>query len=309
MPGTMRAVRYHQTGEADVLVVEEVPRPEPRDGEVLVRVRSAGVNPVDSAIRRGRFNAPTLPATPGRDLAGTVEAVGTGVSGFHPGQEVFGTGRGGTYAEYALATPTSIATKPPNVSFDEAATVGIGATTAFGGLFNLGDLQAGQRLLVHGAAGGVGVYAVQMGKWKAAEIIGTASTANVGLVRELGADQVIDYTTTPFESVAEDVDMVFATIGGETIDRSWQVLKPGGILVSITGQPSEVVAKQHGVRTGRVGPGTAQPDVMQHVAQLLADGKLRAVIREVFPLERAADAMRLSETGHGRGHIVIRVTD
>jgi NADPH:quinone reductase-like Zn-dependent oxidoreductase len=140
-------------------------------------------------------------------------------------------------------------------------------------------------------------------------VIGTASTANVDLVRSLGADEVVDYTTTPFESVAEDVDVVFTAVAGETVDRSWGVLKRGGILVSITGQPSEDAAREHGVRVGRVSPGTAPPDVMARVGDLLASGALRTVVRAVFPLEKAADAMRMSETGHGRGHIVVKVRD
>lgn len=306
MAEVMRAIRYHQNGEADVLQIDEVPRPEPSEGEILVRVRSAGVNPVDSAIRRGSFGQATLPATPGRDLAGTVEAVGPGVTEFRPGQEVFGTGRG-TYAEYVISTPPSLAAKPSNLSFDQAATVGVGGVTAWGGLFNLADLQPGQRLLVHGGAGGVGIYAVQLGKWKGAEVIGTASAANLDLVKQLGANQVLDYNATPFESVVEDADVVFASIGGDTLERSLAVLKPGGILVAISGRPPEENAAEQGVRVGRVGPTTAQADAMKRLGELLGQGKLRTIVREVFPFERAVDAMRLSETGHGRGHIVIKV--
>ncbi|HLY64080.1 MAG TPA: NADP-dependent oxidoreductase, partial [Chloroflexota bacterium] len=153
---TMRAIRYHETGEADVLRLEEVPRPTPGEGEVLVRLHAAGINPVDSTIRRGVYFSGPLPAVPGFDLAGTVEAVGPGVSQFQPSQVVFGIGRG-TYAEYSIATPDLLALKPANLSFDEAASIPLAARTAWGGLFNLGDLQPGQRVLVHAAAGGVGV--------------------------------------------------------------------------------------------------------------------------------------------------------
>lgn len=304
----MRAIRFHRTGEADVLQLDEAPQPKPGEGEVLVRVHAAGINPVDSAIRRGVFGAPTLPAIPGADLAGVVEAVGPGVNQFQPGDEVFGVGRG-AYAEYAVAPAQSLAQKPGDLSFQEAASVGLAARTAWGGLFNLGDLQAGQRLLVHGAAGGVGIYVVQLGKWKGAELIGTCSAANVDLVRSLGADTVIDYTATPFESVVSDVDMVYATVGGETLDRSWQVLKPGGMLVAIAGRFSDEPAQKYGVRAGRPGPDTAQPDWMVRVAELLAARVLRPVVRAVFPLEQARQAQELSETGHGRGHIVLRVAE
>lgn len=301
----MRAIRYHQTGEADVLQVDEVPRPEPGEGEILVQVRSAGVNPVDSAIRRGTFGQATLPATPGRDVAGTVEAVGPGVTAFRPGQEVFGIGRG-TYAEYTIATANSLAMKPANLSFDEAATVALGALTAWTGLFDFADLQPGQRLLVHGGAGGVGIYAVQLGKWKGAEVIATASAANLDLVKSLGADQVIDYNATSFESVVKDADVVLSSVGGETLERSLLVLKRGGTLVAIAGRPPEEKAAELGVRVGRVSA-TPRADVMERFGEMLAQGRLRAVVRAVFPFEGAADAMQLSETGHGRGHIVIKV--
>ncbi|MSQ23006.1 MAG: NADP-dependent oxidoreductase [Chloroflexi bacterium] len=302
----MKAIRFHENGGAEVLVLEDAPRPAPGEGEVLVRVHAAGVNPVDSAIRRGSFGSATLPGTPGLDLAGVVEAVGPGVTAFAPGQMVFGNGRG-CYAEYALASAAALALKPANVSFDEAGSVGVGARTAWGGLFEVGGLQAGQRLLVHGAAGGVGIYAVQLGKWKGAEVVGTASAANFDLVRSLGADTVIDYNATRFETMVEDADMVFDTVGRETQERSWQVLKPGGILVAITGRPSEEMAQQHRVRLGRVGPTSAPPDVMQRIAELLEKGLLRTVIRKVFPLSEAREAQILSETGHGAGRIVLHV--
>ena len=307
MAGSMKAVRYHEVGPADVLRYENAPMPEPGEREILVKVHSAGVNPVDSSMRAGRFGRATLPAIPGLDLAGTVEAVGSGVVGFSVGQAVFGTGRA-TYAEYAIATPETLAPKPDNVSFDEAATVGVGARTAWGGLFDVADLQAGQRLLIHAAAGGVGIFAVQLGKWKGAEVIGTASAANLDLLKELGADQAIDYAATPFEKVVKDADVVFAGIG-EAIDRSYQVLKKGGILVAITGRTSEEEAVKYGVRLGRVGPGTAAGDAMRRIGELLAEGKLKTVIRAVFPLTQARQAMELSETGHGRGHVVIKVSE
>jgi NADPH:quinone reductase-like Zn-dependent oxidoreductase len=203
MPGNMmRAARFHEYGPAQNLVIEEVPRPEPQAGEVLVRVHAAGVNPVDWKIRRGYlkdFMPVPLPFTPGLDLAGIVAAVGPDVTTVQPGQAVFGRGSG-AYAEYAIAPANALAPKPHALSFDQAATIPVGASTAWAAIFDVAGLQAGQRLLVHGAAGGVGLYAVQFGRWAGAEVIGTASAGNVEFVRSLGAQTVVDYTT-PFESV------------------------------------------------------------------------------------------------------------
>src|SRR2546421_10605240 len=229
MPGNMmRAARFHAYGPPENLVIEEVPRPEPQAGEVLVRVHAAGVNPGDWKIRRGYLKAfmpVPLPFPPGLDLAGTVAAVGPDVTTVQPGQAVFGRGSG-AYAEYAIALANALAPKPHALSFDQAATIPVGASTAWAGLFDVGGLQAGQRLLVHRAAGGGGLYAVQFGRGTGAEGIGTASARNVAFVRSLGAQTVIDYTATPFETVVRDVDVVLDTIGGATQERSWQGVQP-----------------------------------------------------------------------------------
>lgn len=199
---TMRTVHFYAYGGPEQLVVEQVPRPQPQTGEVLVRVYAAGVNPIDWKVRKGLFKdlrPVPLPFTPGSELAGTVELPGPGVTAFEVGQAVYGRGAQGAYADYAVIPAGSLAHKPRNISFDQAASVPVGARTAWMALFSLADLQAGQRVLVHGAAGGVGNYAVQLARWKGAHVIGTASITNLEFVRSLGAEIVIDYHTTPFE--------------------------------------------------------------------------------------------------------------
>jgi NADPH:quinone reductase-like Zn-dependent oxidoreductase len=311
MPGNMmRAARFHAYGPPENLVIEEVPRPELQAGEVLVRVHAAGVNPVDWKIRRGYlkdFMPVPLPFTPGLDLAGTVAAVGPDVTTVQPGQAVFGRGSG-AYAEYALAPANALAPKPHALSFDQAATIPVGASTAWAGIFDVGGLQAGQRLLVHGAAGGVGLYAVQFGRWTGAEVIGTASTGNVAFVRSLGAQTVVDYTTTPFESVVREVDVVLDPIGGETQERSWQVLKPGGILVAVASPAAEETARRHGVLTSGV-RGQPTTDLLRRIADLIESGAVVAPVGKVFPLAEAGQAQALSETGHGQGRIILHIAD
>ena len=200
----------------------------------------------------------------------------------------------------------TIALKPAKLSFDEAASVPMGARTAWGGIFSTADLQPGQRLLVTGASGGVGIYAVQLGHWKGAEVIGTTSAANADLVRSLGADTVIDYNTTPIEVAAEDVDVVFEAAGYEIQERAWQTLKPGGIMIGITHQPTDETIPPPGYRFGRPGH---TPNGMQLIADLINQGHLRTVIRQVFPFEQVVQAHELSETHHGAGRIVLHISD
>src|SRR6202165_3001223 len=230
----MRAVRFEDYGPATNLMVADIDRPQPKEGEVLVRVRATGVNALDWKLRAGYLQARMpgeLPHTPGFDVAGTVEQVGSGVSDFTVGDDVFGRGAA-TYAEYAVAPVNDIALKPRSISFEHAATLPIGGVTAWVGLFDAADLQPGQRLLVQGGAGGVGSFVGQLGDLKGGYVIATTSWANVDYVRSLGADEAIDYTTTKFEDVVSDVDVVLDVVGGEVTDRSWGVLKAGGIMVA-----------------------------------------------------------------------------
>jgi NADPH:quinone reductase-like Zn-dependent oxidoreductase len=314
---TMRAVHFYAYGGPEQLVVEHIPRPVPQAGEVLVRVYAAGVNPIDWKIRKGVFKdvrPVSLPFTPGSELAGTVELLGPGVTAFEIGQAVYGQGAKGAYADYAVISADSLAPKPHNTNFDQAASVPVGARTAWLALFSLADLQARQQVLVHGAAGGVGNYAVQLARWKGAHVIGTASFSNLEFVRALGAEVVIDYHTTPFEQVAHEVDVVVDPIGGETQDRSWSLIKPGGMLIAVGHPPAEDMAAQHGVRTAstileqRVPPRLSR-EPLQEISDLIESGLLLPQVGRVFSLEDAAQAQTLSETGHGRGRIVLHIAD
>jgi NADPH:quinone reductase-like Zn-dependent oxidoreductase len=307
----MRAARFHDYGPPSVLVVESVQRPDPKAGEVLVRVHFAGVNPIDWKLRAGylkQFMPVPLPAIPGLDVSGTVEAVGEGVSGFAVGDRVFGRGAS-TYAEFAVAPITTIAHMPDGVSFEQAAPLHVGGVTAWLGVVDSGHVEAGQRLLVQGGAGGVGSIAVQLGHWKGADVIATASTANVDFVRSLGAGEVIDYTSVNVEDAVHDVDVVFDTVGGEVTAHSWSVLKPGGILVTCVGVPDAETAAARGVRAEATRRPTETRSILEELGKLVASGDLKPEIQQVFSLDDAALAQAASETGHGRGRILLNVAE
>ena len=227
----MKAVRMHHYGGADVLRFENAPRPEPGDGELLIRVHAAAVHPVDWKIREGNLTARLaypLPFIPGWDVSGTVAAAGPGVTKFQKGNEVFSRpdiARNGAYAEYIVVRESEVALKPKSVDDLHAAAIPLAALTAWQGLFEIGGLRAGQRILIHGASGGVGNFAVQLAKWTGAHVIGTASRRNQSFLRELGVDEPIDYEKTRFEDVVHEVDVVFDTIGGEVQQRSLRVLR------------------------------------------------------------------------------------
>ena len=246
---TMKAVQIHAFGGPDVLQYEDVLRPQPKANEILVRVHAAGVNPVDWKIREGYLSA-ALPMIMGIDFSGVVENVGAGVTKYRSGDAVFGqvADESGSYAEYAVAMESDIARKPEGLDDIRAAALPVAGLVPWQALFDIANLTAGQKVLIHGAAGGVGGFAVQFAKWKGARVIGTASGAHVEQVRQLGADEVIDYRKTKFEEVAREVDMVLDTIGGETQERSWQVLKRGGVLASLVQEPSAKKAAAHGAR-------------------------------------------------------------
>jgi NADPH:quinone reductase-like Zn-dependent oxidoreductase len=249
-----------------------------------------------------------LPHVLGIDLAGTVSELGPDVTEFTVGDDVFGRGQG-AYAEYATASAQSIARKPEALTFQQAATLPIGGVTAWCGLFDTAGLERGQRLLVHGGAGGVGGLAVQLGRWKGAHVIATASAANLDFVRSLGADEVVDHSAARFEDVVRDVDVVLDTVGGEVTDRSWSVLRKGGILVVVAGMPQPELAEQHGVRTSGVQAPPAIRSILDQLAALVVDGNLKPLVGERFPLAQAEAAHRASETGHGRGRIVLEVAN
>jgi NADPH:quinone reductase-like Zn-dependent oxidoreductase len=307
---TMRAVRFHEYGPSSTLVLDEVPRPEPAEGEVLVRVQMAAVNAIDWKFRAGYLQAfmpLELPHTPGLDVAGIVEQVGPGVSGYAAGDDVFGRGSG-TYAEFAVVPASTLAHKPSGITYAQAATLPIGGVTAWVGLFDVAHLEAGQRVLVQGGAGGVGSLAVQLAHWKGAHVIATTSTANVAYVESLGADEVIDYSAVQFEDVVHDVDVVYDAVGGDVTGRSWSVLKKDGILVVVAGGVDPEAAAAHGVRTSNVRPPDVTTPILEELARLVESGALVAPVGSSFPLANAAAAQAASETGHGRGRIVLQVS-
>ncbi len=308
---TIQTIRVYNYGGPEELKLEQVPRPVPQAGEVLVRVHAAGVNPVDWKIRQGLlkdFRPMQFPYTPGSDIAGVVEEVGPGVTAFQQGQAVFGQGSRGAYAEYTLASIEALAPKPQKLSFDEAATIPIGATTAWQGLFDHGGLQTGQRALIQGAAGGVGMFAVQFAKWKGAYVIGTTSSTNVDFVRSLGAEAVIDYTSVSVERVIRDVDLVLDTVGGKVLEYSLQALKRGGTLVTIAGQPPAEKAQERGVHVVAFSARVSS-ELLRTFARLIDEGQLKVAVAQVFPLREAPQAHALSQRGHGRGRIVLHIAD
>src|SRR5205823_10063011 len=252
----MKAVRVHNYGGPEVLKFEDAPRPTPGSGELLIRVHAASVNPIDWKVRAGYMKdyiPLPLPFIPGWDVSGVVETVGSGVSKFKKGDEVYArpdvTAHGyGAYAEYVVVKETETALKPKSIDHVHAATIPVGAVTAWRALFDTAGLKKDQKVLIHAAAGGVGGFAVQLARWKGAHVIGTASAQSASFVRQLGADEVIDYRSTKFEEVVHDVDVVFDTMGGDTQERSWKVLNRSGILVSIVQPPAPEKATAHGVR-------------------------------------------------------------
>lgn len=307
----MQAIRVYAYGAADQLKYEQAPLPEPKEGEVLVRVHAAGVNPADWKVREGLFKAfsnAEFPYTPGSDVAGVVVLVGPGVSGFHEGQKVYGRSNNGSYAEYATAAASALAPSPQALSFDEAAAVPVGATTAWQALFDNGQLQAGQRVLILGGSGGVGLFAVQFARWKGAHVISTTSTSNMEFVRSLGAETVIDYTTTSVEQAVHDVDLVIDTVGGNALESALPTLKRGGTIVSIAGRIPEEKVEQFGIRPAYMSAQVSS-ELLRQFTTLIDDGQVKVFIQQVFSLDKAAQAQELSQGGHGRGRIVLHVAD
>ena len=311
---TMKAVRIHAYGGPELLHYEDAPQPQPRLDDLLIQVRAAAVNPVDWKIREGYlqgFLNHRLPLILGWDVAGTVVEVGPEVTGFKVGDEVYtrpDIERDGGYAEFIAVKASEAALKPATLDSVHAAAVPLAALTAWQSLVDAAQLQAGQTVLIHAAAGGVGSLAVQLAKVRGARVIATASAVNIGLVADLGVDQFVDYTRTRFEQAVKEVDVVFDTIGGDTKERSWQVLKPGGILVSVISPPPEATAAAHGVRSAFV---FIQPSGQQlaQIAQLIDQGRMKPIIHAVLPLSDARQAQVISQGGHARGKIVLRVRD
>jgi len=306
----VKAVRFHAYGDAGVLRHEDAPLPIPNDDEVLIKVHAAGVNPADVQFRRGDYQAFVplpLPFIPGWDVAGRVA---DRAGGFKAGDAVFAMAdmsRNGAYAEYISVRAVDVAHAPSSLPLEHAAGVPLAALTAWSALFDVGQLRAGQSVLVHAGAGGVGQFAIQLARRAGARVIATASASNHELLRRLGADVVIDYRSADFAAGLEGVDVVLDTVGGPTREKSWPVLREGGILVAIAmPPPDEAIARRRGVRTAMV---TVVPNGgrLAEIARLIDAGELAVMIDSEFPLEQAEKAHRRIEQGHARGKIVLRV--
>jgi NADPH:quinone reductase-like Zn-dependent oxidoreductase len=309
---TMKAVRIHEYGGPEVLRYEDAPRPEAGAGEVLIRVHAAGVNPVDWKVRAGfaqNWLRYKMPFIPGWDLSGVVEAGGSGTSRLRVGDEVYSrpdVARDGSYAEYIVVKESEVALKPKSIDHVHAAAVPLAALTAWQALIDAAKLSAGQTVLIHGAAGGVGSFAVQFAKMKGARVIGTASKKNHDYLRSLGADETIDYSRMKFEDVVQNVDAVLDTITGETADRSYAIIKRGGVYVSILAPPSADKASSYGVRVAHTFV-QANVEQLDEIRKLIDSGKLQISIEKVFPLAEARAAQELNAQGHTRGKIVLNV--
>src|SRR5580704_16986691 len=307
----MKAIRIHQHGGPEVLAEVEMQRPAPGAKEVLIKVKAASVNPFDWKVRAGYMKEIfplTFPATLGSDVSGTVEEVGPGAARFKRGDEVYVSlevGAGGGYAEYVVAKETIVAEKPGTLNHVQAASVPVAGLTAWQALFEVAQLRAGQKVLIHAAAGGVGNFAVQLAKAKGAYVIGTASSKNQAFLGELGVDKAVDYQKTRFEDVVQDADVVLDTVGGDTQERSFKALKKGGILVSIVQPPSQELAAKYGVRALFYG-GHPSSSNLAEIARLIDSGKVKTVVETVLPLAEARRAHELSESGHARGKIVLK---
>jgi len=309
---SMKAVRIHAYGGTDMLSYEDAPRPIVGEGEVLIRIYATSVNPFDCAVRAGYvagyFNY-TLPLILGTDVSGIVEEVSAGVTNVAPGDGVYaraGVFRDGANAEYVVVAASDVATKPQSLDHIHAAAIPHVILTAWQALIEEANLSEGQTVLIHAAAGGVGHMAVQLARLRGAKVIGTASV-NIDFLRELGVDEVIDYSTTRFEEVAHDVDVVLDLVGGDTQQRSWAVLKPGGILISTVQPPSAETAAAHAVRQAMVASSPPIGKVLGEVATLVDAGQIKPVISTVLPLQDIRTAHEMIEGRHTRGKIVLQV--
>jgi NADPH:quinone reductase-like Zn-dependent oxidoreductase len=326
----MQAITSEKFGSADVFELREIPKPTVKAGEVLVRVRTTSANPWDWHFMRGlpylaRVVAGLGVRKPkksvlGTDIAGEVEAVGGGVTRFRPGDDVFGFVSGGGFAEYVSAQEGVLALKPANLSFEQAATVPLAAVTALQGLRDAGEIRPGQRVMIVGASGGVGTFAVQIAKWFGADVTGVSSTRNLELVRSIGADSVIDYTREDFTQGDQKYDLIFQLAGTATPSALRRALTPKGTLVLSSGDsPGRVIGPIGRIlKAALLSPFVSQAmrslvakpssDDLQFLRELIEAGRITPVIDRTYPLNEAADAIRYLETGRARGKVVITVS-
>jgi len=309
----MRAMRFDSFGDSSVLALRDIPRPVPAAGELLIRLNSTSVNPVDIMIRGGgypRVTAASLPYVGGRDAAGHVEAVGEGVDDSWRGARVFGLPEmdRGTYADYTILKLSQLSRAPDNMPIEDLGCVPLAALTAWQALHDQGEIASGQRVLIHGGSGGVGHFAVQIAKAAGAKVYATASSRNTGFLRELGADTAIAYDRENFEEIANDIDLVFDTVGGKTLQRSVAVVKPGGAIVSAVAAPDLSAARQVGLRKALFFIAESRGDQLSEVARMIDAGMLRVVIGRRFPLAELAQAQDLLTTGGTCGKIGVSIS-
>ncbi|HEU0294048.1 MAG TPA: NADP-dependent oxidoreductase [Anaerolineales bacterium] len=310
----MKAVRIHDYGGPDVLSYEDAPRPTARPGELLIRVHATTVNPFDCAVRSGYLHSYfnyNFPLIIGTDVSGVVEEVGEGVAGFSPGDSVYsrtGVFRDGANAEYAVAFAADVAMKPQSLDHIHAAAIPHVTLTAWQALFEIADLSEGQTVLIHAAAGGVGHIATQLAKTRGAKVIGTASV-HLDFLDELGVDQSIDYAATAFEDIVSNADVVLDLLGGETQQRSWKVLKPGGILISTVQPPSEETALAHSVRQRFIDAAPPIGKTLTEVATMVDNGQIKPVVSTILPLKEIQKAHQMVEGRHMKGKLVLQVQD
>ncbi len=313
-PATMKAVVAHEYGGPDVLKYEDAPRPEPKADQILVRVIAAGVNPVDGMIRSGMFSKShklESPLVPGGDIAGIVEATGSKITKFKKGDAIYAylsLRNNGGYAEYAVANEKEVALKPKSISFVEAAAVPIVALTAWQALIDSAKLGAGQSVLIQGGSGGVGTFAIQIAKARGAKVFATASTANQAFLKELGADVPIDYTKQKFEDIAKDVDVVLESVGGDTLARSYGVLKKGGFIATLVSDVDKTELDKRGIRGESI---SVKPnsEELAEIGKLIDAKKIKVIVSQTLPLADAVKAQEQAATGHTRGKIVLKVAD
>ena len=308
----MKAIRMHTRGGAELLIHEDAPKPALQPGDALVRVIATSITKTELTWDETYTDCdgrPRIPTIPGHEFAGIVDALTPEALDVRVGDTVYALSsfcRNGSAAEFIAIRAADLAPKPQSLSFDDAAAVPLAGLTAWQALFDHAQIEKEKRVLIHGAAGGVGTYAVQLAKWKGAEVIATASASDHDFLRELGASEVIDYTHEKFEEKVEDVDVVFDTVGGETQERSWGVLRRGGILVSVVSPVAEDKAASLGVRGAFfiVEPNRAQ---LIQLGELIDKGTLRVIVGTVLPLARAREAFEQASSGHQRGKTVLQV--
>ena len=307
----MKPVRTHGRGGPEQLFFEDAPLPELRRGDVLLRVHATGITPAELTWDQTYQNAdgtPRIPGIPGHEVSGVVERTAPDVTDHQPGDEVYGLAdfpRDGAAAEFAAVQAANLALKPRSIPHGQAAALPLSALTAWQALFEHAHLLAGQRVLILGGAGGVGSLAVQLARWRGARVLATASARNMAFVRSLGADDVIDYHATPFEVTLGELDVVLDTIGGETRERSWRMLRKGGVLVTLVSPIPTGLAEQHGVR-GVFFIVRGNRGQLEQISTLVDEGQLKPVIAEVLPLARAREAFEHGVGIHSPGKIVLQ---